>query len=137
MYRDLGKGAHFGYMMAGHQLVLIIATPTLTFLLFYFTPYSLLLIGSLISTSSVLVFLFGSNYYTIAIFVMIISLGEAIYSPRLVDYTLSVAPKGKEAVYIGIANVPNFLSLLITGISSGILLYTVCPAEGEKDCKIM
>lgn len=137
MYRDIEKGAHFGYMMAGHQLVLILATPSCTYLVYYFTSYTLLVIGSFITAFSVLIFVFGSNYYTIAVFVVVISFGEAIYSPRLIDYTLAVAPKGKEAVYIGIANIPNFLSLLITGISSGILLHFCCPKEGTKDCKVM
>lgn len=137
MYRDLGEGAHFGYMMAGHQLVLILSTPSLTFLVYHFQSFTLLLIGSFITALSVLVFVFGSNYYTIAAFVSVISFGEAIYSPRLVDYTLEIAPKGKEALYIGIANIPNFLSLLVTGISSGILLHFFCPEDADGECRIM
>ena len=140
MYRDIGEGAHFGYMMAGHQIVLIIATPLLTCLVNYFTSFTLLLIGSFITALSVNVFLLGSNYYTIALFVATISFGEAIYAPRLIDYTLEVAPKGKEAIYIGMANIPNFFSLIITGISSGILLHLVCPDIQEnpnRTCKIM
>jgi hypothetical protein len=74
---------------------------------------------------------------TITTFAVIISVGEAIYSPRLIDYTLQVAPKGKEAIYIGIANVPNFLSLLVTGISSGVLLTVFCPKTDNEKCDVI
>lgn len=134
MFREIGPGAHFGYVLAGHQLVLVVSTPFLTILTKYFTPYTLLVIGSLVTSMSVLMFCLKTSYWTISIFTIIISFGEAIYAPRLIDYTLQVAPKGKEGIYLGISNVPNFLSLLITGISSGILLSMVCPIGETERC---
>lgn len=134
MFRELGPGAHFGYVLAGHQLVLIISTPLLTILTRFFKPYTLLVCGSFITALSAGIFLFGSSYWTISTFAVVISFGEAIYAPRLIDYTLQVSPKGKEGIYLGISNVPNFLSLLITGVSSGILLATVCPQDDNERC---
>ena len=134
MNREIGPGAHFGYVLAAHQLVLVVSTPLLTILTKYTTPYTLLVIGSLITSMSVLMFIWKASYLTISIFTIIISFGEAIYAPRLIDYTLHVAPKGKEAIYLGISNVPNFLSLLITGITSGILISMLCPSGDTQRC---
>jgi hypothetical protein len=52
------------------------------------------------------------------VFVTQLSIGEAIWSPRWYDYSMSVAPEGKEGVFTALASAPLFLASLPTGQSS-------------------
>lgn len=137
MYRSIEEGAHFGYLMGIHQIVLLIFIPLLTALIRHFNFYSLLQIGSFVTALSPAVLLYDNNYVTLGIFVVFLSIGESIYAPRLVDYTIAAAPKGKEAIYLGLSNMPNSLGLLLTGITSGIFMSNFCPAGEPKDCYLV
>ena len=58
-----------------------------------------------------------------ALLVMILlTIGEVIWSPKLYEYTAAIAPKGQEGTYLGLSLVPWFLAK--TGVStlSGHLL---------------
>ena len=49
------------------------------------------------------------------LFVIQLSLGEAIWSPRWYDYSMSVAPEGREGVFTAMASAPLFLGKFVTG----------------------
>lgn len=135
--RDYGEDKHFGILMGAHQAVLLIFIPALTGLIRYFDFYNLVIIGSLSTALSPFVLFFEDSFVMLGVFVVVLSIGEAIYAPRLVDFTLEAAPKGKEAIYLGLANMPNSIGLLVTGISSGLLMNAYCPATGERECYLV
>lgn len=135
--RDYGEQKHFGILMGAHQAVLLIFIPILTALIRYYDFYTLLIIGSLSTALSPFVLLIEDSFFMLGVFVILLSIGEAIYAPRLVDYTLAAAPKGKEAIYLGLSNMPNSIGLLVTGISSGLLMNSFCPATGEQTCYLV
>ena len=49
------------------------------------------------------------------LFVVCLSLGEAIWSPRWYDYSMSVAPEGREGIWTALASAPLFAAKLPTG----------------------
>ena len=65
------------------------------------------------------------------LFVVQLSLGESIWSPRWYDYSMSIAPEGREGVFTAMASAPLFLGKFVTGIHSAILALSVSSA----DCK--
>jgi len=72
-------------------------------------------------------------YVMIFLFVVILSIGESIYSPRLYEYAAAIAPKGQEASYMSLSYLPFFLAkLFVTGLS-GLLLAKFCPETGPRD----
>jgi MFS family permease len=71
-------------------------------------------------------------YITLVIFVIIFSLGEAIWSPRLYEYTASIAPRGREGTYMSLSILPYFVAKFFVGPLSGFLLEHFCPAEGAR-----
>lgn len=137
MHRDIGSDAHFGYMLAVHKGIVVIFIPLLTSMIYFFNCYTLLIIGSFISASSVLPLLYGASYCTVIIFIIIVSIGESLYSPRLIDYTLTIAPPGKEGTFVALASSPLALSMIIGGLSGGALLTEFCPSNGERNCWAM
>merc|ERR1712113_787124 len=94
-------------------------------------------IGSYVSASSVFIMAFSTSIWSSIVFVVVLSLGEALWSPRLNDYTMSIVKEGREGTFMAIANAPLFLVKLPTGIMSGYLLDLFCPEEGARRSKFM
>ncbi len=68
-------------------------------------------------------------YMALCFFVVIFTFGEAIWSPRLMEYTARIAPKGQEGSYLSLALLPKFIAQPLVGIMSGSLLSTYVPAK--------
>ena len=84
MYRSIGEGAHFSYIMGVHIICLIVFIPLLTGLIRDFDLFTILEIGCVVTSLSPVFLLLGSNYFTLGVFMAYCSIGESIYSPRLV-----------------------------------------------------
>ena len=52
-----------------------------------------------------------------ALFVVTLSLGESFWSPRWYDYSMSLAPHGREGIFTALASAPLFAAKLPTGAS--------------------
>jgi MFS family permease len=137
MNRDVQKGAHFGIMLAVHKIIIVIFIPIMTSLVYFTSSYNLLIIGSIMSACSVIPLMFASTYLTVILFVIIVSIGESIYAPRLIDYTLSIAPPGKEGTFLAVASSPLMLGMILAGLVGGSLLQEYCPSHGERNCNYM
>jgi dipeptide/tripeptide permease len=88
--------------------------------------YSLRAFGAL----SVFAMAFSTTVAASVVFIVTLSIGEALWSPRLYEYTATIAPRGREASYMGLSEVPLFLAKPIVGWMSGYLLQAYCPATG-------
>ncbi len=77
--------------------------------------------GTAVSTLSV--------YLALCFFVIFFTIGEAIWSPRLMEYTAKIAPKGQEGSYLSLSLLPKFISQPLVGFMSGKLLAVYAPAE--------
>jgi MFS family permease len=71
-------------------------------------------------------------YVMIFLFIVLLSVGEAFYSPRLYEYTAAIAPKGQEASYMAMSSLPFFLAKLGVAPISGVLLAHFCPDTGLR-----
>jgi hypothetical protein len=76
-------------------------------------------------------------YVIIFLFVLVFSLGESMYSPRLYEYAAAVAPRGQEASYMSLSYLPFFLAKLLVGTFSGVLLGQFCPATGPRNSPML
>merc|ERR1719405_313904 len=92
----------------------------------------MILLGSAVSAVSPFFLAMGHTYTTAIGFVVSLSLGEAIWSPRLFEYTVMVAEQGREGTYMALASAPTFMATLVSGAMSGWLLETFCPAKGPR-----
>jgi dipeptide/tripeptide permease len=70
---------------------------------------------------------FSTLYFSLLAFIIIFTIGEAIWSPRLMQFTAEIAPKGKEGAYISLAIIPFFAAKLFVGPLSGWLVATYTP----------
>ena len=158
--RELGAGAPIGRLWAINAFLIIFLVPLVGALSQRVTAYKMVTVGSVIAASSVFImalppawFQFLADgrlghwlghaylglkgpinpyYMTIFLYVVLLSVGEAIYSPRLYEYAAAIAPKGQEASYLSLSYLPFFLAKLLVGMCSGVLLARYCPETGAR-----
>jgi hypothetical protein len=75
-------------------------------------------------------------YIMSALYLIVFSIGEAFYSPRVYEYAAAIAPKGQEASYGSLAYLPFLVGKLLVG-TGGWLLAAFCPAVGPRRSGMM
>ena len=58
---------------------------------------------------------------SLVLFIIVFTIGEAIWSPRLMQFSAEIAPKGKEGAYISLAVLPYFLGKIGATVMADIL----------------
>ena len=76
------------------------------------------------------------QYWSLIIFFVIFTIGEAIWSPRLMQFTAEIAPKGKEGTYISLSVLPFFFAKFFVAPLSGWLVSKYVPVD-EATGKIL
>ena len=163
--RELGEGAPVGKLWAINAMIVIVFSPVIGALTQRFPAYGMVTFGGFIASASVFIMAlppawfqpladgaFGQwlghsylgltgavhpYYPMIAIYVIMLSIGETFYSPRVYEYASAIAPKGQEASYGALSYIPFLLAKLLIGTVSGNLLTTYCPAVGERHSETM
>jgi MFS family permease len=155
--RVFGEGAMVGSIFGVLNPVMIVfLVPLISVLTMKVRSYTMLLIGTLVSAGavflcfmpeSIAIFLsdtwFGELifdrwlevpvgqrdpfYISLIIFIAVFTVGEAIWSPRLMQFSAEIAPRGKEGAYIALAILPYFVGKALAGGMSGFLLTTYTP----------
>jgi MFS family permease len=93
--------------------------------------------GAFITAGSVFFLVFSDSVAAQVAFVATLSVGECLWSPRLYEYTATIAPPGREASYMGLSQVPMFFAKMAVGGISGYLLTQYCPETGERQPHLM
>jgi hypothetical protein len=70
-------------------------------------------------------------YVMAALYLIVFSVGEAFYSPRVYEYAAAIAPPGQEASYGSLAYLPFLVGKLLVG-TGGWLLAAFCPEHGPR-----
>ena len=66
-----------------------------------------------------------------------LSIGEALWLPRLYEYTAVIAPRGRESSYMSLSALPMFFAKMIVGPMGGYLLMRYCPEHGPRHSEMM
>ena len=135
MDRELGSESYYGLMVILNQVIVIGFTPIFTYLIYFISAYDIFIIGGVVGSLSPLVFLFGANYYSIVAFIVISSIGESLYTPRIIEYILEISPKGKESGIIAMSYIPISFAVGYSGLVAGLLMDKYCPEDGERNCQ--
>ena len=69
------------------------------------------------------------QYWSLIIFFIVFTFGEAIWSPRLMQFTAEIAPKGKEGTYISLSVLPFFFAKFFVAPLSGWLVSSYVPLD--------
>jgi Na+-transporting methylmalonyl-CoA/oxaloacetate decarboxylase gamma subunit len=130
--REQGEAFPVGTIWSLNSLLILFLAPLATALTRHRRPFEVLLLGAFISALSPFVLCLGSSLPFQLAMILVLTVGEALWSPRLYEYNVAIAPRGREATYVSLAMLPYFLAKFLVGPSSGYLLEAFCPAEGPR-----
>lgn len=137
--RTFGHKAPFEYFLAINPFCILAFTPPATALFAWlkigYAP--ILITGAFLSGFAPFFLVLESSYRACVAFIVLLTLGEAIWSPKLYEYSVAIAPVGREATYAALSAAPIFFSTMLIGGFSGHLLQVHCPEEGQCDGRSM
>jgi MFS family permease len=162
--RVLGMGAPVGKLANINGWMIIVLVPVVGALTQRFSAYRMVVIGSVICATGVFImalpttwFLAAAEsglgqwlghsylglqgaihpYYIMTAFYLIVfSVGEAFYSPRVYEYAAAIAPKGQEASYGALAYLPFLVGKVLIG-TFGWVLAAFVPEHGPRRPEFM
>ena len=70
-------------------------------------------------------------YVMTTLYLIVFSIGECFYSPRVYEYAAAIAPKGQEASYGALAYLPFLVGKLLIG-TAGWVLAAFVPEQGPR-----
>jgi len=126
-----------GKLYSINPFIIIFLVPVMTAITGKMKAFNVIMVGSLISAASVFFMGFGEAISLIVMYQIVLSIGEAIYSPRIYDYTASIAPPGREASYMAYSKAPMFFAKVAAGPATGFLLAGLCPESGSRNTELM
>lgn len=109
-------------------LLIFVLTPMVAALTSKKDTYTMMIIGTLVMAAPTFLLALGPNIITLFAFLIIMTIGEAIWSPRFLQWIAEVAPKEMTGIYMGIGQFPWFLTKVVTGLYSGWFLMRYCPS---------
>lgn len=135
--REVSPDFDFAWYWSLNPLLVIVLTPAVTAITKHFSAFWSIVVGSFVSALSVFFLVISSDVPFQIAFVATLSVGECIWSPRLYEYTSTIAAPGREASYMGLSQVPMFLAKPVVGWTSGLMLATWCPQTGPRHAATM
>ncbi|KAL4424382.1 hypothetical protein ABPG75_001683 [Micractinium tetrahymenae] len=129
--RAFGCSTPIGLIYSINPAMIVLLVPVVGAMTTDLPHFDMIHYGGWISALSPFFIVAFNTEWSTAAFVALLSLGEAIWSPRWYDYSMSVAPDGREGIFTALASAPLFAAMLPTGMISGALLQTYCPDAGQ------
>ena len=135
--RTIGEDAAIGSLQAINPILIVIGIVLFIPFASRWRVFSMLVWGAMISGVSLLALALpwgwlasdlATAHLRMSVLAMILlSVGEVVWSPKLYEYTAAIAPPGQEGTYLGISSVPWFAAKTLVSVVSGHLLVRFCP----------
>ena len=127
MVRTFGPTVPKGTIYALNPLLDMVLVPTLSSRLRRVHHFPLIRGGLTVAAlSPLLLLLVPPSIVAVIAFVLLLTIGDALYNPRLSAYAMAVAPTGREGSFAGLSAAILFLAELPAGLIGGALLERHC-----------
>lgn len=130
-------GARLEWFQGLNPLIIVIFVPLIAMMTRKVKVINMMIIGTTVSALTTFILVPGPNLTTLILYVILFSLGEAIWSSRFLEYVADLAPAGQVGAYMGLAGIPWFLAKATTGFYSGRFLERFIPDGGPYDSGTM
>lgn len=123
----------FEWINGLNPFIIVIFVPLIAAMTRKANIITMMIIGTSISAVTTFLLVPGPNLHMLIAYVILFSLGEAVWSSRFLEYVADLAPAGKVGAYMGLAGIPWFLAKFTTGLYSGTMIRTFIPETGPQD----
>ncbi len=129
-YRGSWIGENFEVATNFNPLLIFILVPMVAAVTRKANVYRMMIWGTLVMAAPAFFLAIRPSFATLLSYLVLSTLGEAMWQPRFMQYAAEIAPPGRTAAYIGVAQFPWFLTKMITSLYSGWFLAHYCPESG-------
>lgn len=131
-------GEYFEVFSNANPALIFILAPVVAALSQKANVYRMMVIGTLVMAAPAFLLVIGPYPWTLGSYIVLMTIGEAMWQPRFLQYAAEIAPKGRTGQYMGVAQFPWFLTkVLVPLIYSGKMMDLYCPADGPKNTEFM
>jgi len=120
-----------------NPLLIFIAVPIVTAITQKNKIYNMMILGTIVMAAPAFLLALGTSLPYLLGYLFIMTIGEAMWQPRFLQYAAEIAPEGRTGAYMGVAQFPWFLTKVIVPLYSGLMLQRYVPAVGERDPQAM
>lgn len=120
---------NFEFFVNLNPILIFILTPMVTALTSKKNTYNMMIIGTTVMAAPTFILVLGPSFTTLMSYLIIMTVGEAMWQPRFLQWVAEIAPKNMTGIYMGIGQFPWFLTKVITSLYSGWFLMNYCPAD--------
>ena len=116
-----------------NPILIFVAVPIVTALTMKKNVYNMMVIGTFVMAAPAFLLTLGTSLPLLLGYLFIMTIGEAMWQPRFLQYAAEIAPEGRTGAYMGVAQFPWFLTKMLVPFYSGIMMQRYCPAEPPRD----
>jgi len=120
-------GTRFEAATSLNALLIFILCPVVAALTSRTRVYSMMILGTALMAAPTFFLALGPTVPGLFAFIVVMTVGEAIWQPRFLQYAAEIAPEGRTGAYMGVAQFPWFLTKMFVPIYSGAALARWCP----------
>lgn len=118
---------NFEFFANFSPLLIFVLTPIVAAYTAKKSTYMMMILGTFIMAFPTFLLALGPSMFNLFAYLIIMTIGEAMWSPRFLQWVAEIAPKGMTGIYMGIGQFPWFLTKVVTSIYSGWFLMNYCP----------
>jgi len=132
-------GAQFEAATSLNALLIFILCPMVAAVTVRTRVYTMMIVGTAVMAAPTFILALGPTVPGLLGFIVLMTIGEAIWQPRFLQYAAELAPEGRTGAYMGVAQFPWFLTKMLVPVYSGAALARWCPdpAKGPLDTRTM
>ena len=110
-----------------NPILIFIFAPLIAALTAKTDVYKMMIWGTFVMAIPTFLLAIGPNVIILLLYIFLMTIGEAMWQPRFLQWIAEIAPKGKTGAYMGIGQLPWFLTKVITSFYSGWFVANYIP----------
>jgi POT family proton-dependent oligopeptide transporter len=112
-----------------NPLLIFVLTPIVAAMTRKKDTYRMMIIGTFVHALPTFFLAMGTNVTLLFAYIFTMSIGEAMWQPRFLQWVAEIAPEGRTGAYMGIGQLPWFLTKVITSLYAGLFLMKYVPQD--------
>ena len=124
---------NFEFFVNFNPILIFILTPIVTAMTAKKDTYRMMIIGTFVMAAPTFILATGPTLFNVFAYLIIMTIGEAMWQPRFLQWIAEIAPKNMTGIYMGIGQFPWFLTKFITSLYSGWFLMNFVSSDLPPD----
>ncbi len=99
-------GDYFEIASNANPVLIFVLVPVITAMTYKAKVYNMMIIGTFVMGASAFILAIGATPATLCAYILLMTVGEAMWSARFLQYATEIAPEGRAGQYQGVAPAP-------------------------------